>query len=165
MQTKKTQSPESFWARVDKKGPDDCWEWQRCIGGTGYGIVRWGRRAYSTHRVAAFLVGKLVSLKFTGDWRSKSCVLHTCDNRRCCNPAHLEIGTQSKNMFDAYARKRKAELVGGDNPFAKLSDEQAREIRQQYERGSYSERSLASAYGVSRATIRGVLSGSKYKNA
>jgi hypothetical protein len=32
------------------------------------------------------------------------CVLHSCDNKQCINPDHLELGAQSKNVQDAYIR-------------------------------------------------------------
>ena len=33
-------------------------------------------------------------------------VRHTCDNHRCCNPNHLLIGTQKRNMEDSVNRNR-----------------------------------------------------------
>jgi len=43
--------------------------------------------------------------------------MHTCDvryrvgdttNRRCCNPAHLKLGTPSQNTLDRHAKGRTA---------------------------------------------------------
>ena len=33
-------------------------------------------------------------------------VRHKCDNRECCNPFHLEIGTQAQNIQDMIERGR-----------------------------------------------------------
>lgn len=33
-------------------------------------------------------------------------VLHTCDNRACCNPLHLYLGTNSQNIRDKVERDR-----------------------------------------------------------
>jgi hypothetical protein len=33
-------------------------------------------------------------------------VCHSCDNRLCCNPAHLWVGTRKQNMEDCLAKAR-----------------------------------------------------------
>lgn len=39
-------------------------------------------------------------------------ILHSCDNPRCFNPAHLRVGTHQENMDDMVARNRSK----GPNP-------------------------------------------------
>ena len=33
-------------------------------------------------------------------------IMHTCDNRACCNPEHLVLGTQSENIQDCHNKGR-----------------------------------------------------------
>lgn len=33
-------------------------------------------------------------------------IRHKCDVKKCCNPAHLEVGTASQNAYDYYLRGR-----------------------------------------------------------
>lgn len=66
-----------------------CWEWQGSISQAGYGNISRNRRTNVTHRyVYELLVGKI----------PEGLVLdHTCNNRRCCNPSHLQPVTRSEN--------------------------------------------------------------------
>lgn len=61
-------------------------------------------------------------------------VLHKCDNRKCCNPNHLFLGSMSTNQKDAYAKGRKVQ-PRSKHVNAKLSPEQVRAIRYRYAQG------------------------------
>jgi hypothetical protein len=87
--------------RVSEAG---CWEWQGALSAKGYGRVKIDRRLYLPHRVTAFAFGLVDSVADDSD--RKVCVLHECDNRRCCNPAHLKAGGMSENMKDCATRGR-----------------------------------------------------------
>lgn len=90
--------PELFWSRLRKSGPDGCWVWTGFIGPNGYGTTAVGRRPLATHRAAWILThGPIPPGMF---------VCHHCDNKPCCNPKHLFIGTCKDNMRDMAAKGR-----------------------------------------------------------
>lgn len=91
-----------FWGKVKRGAPNECWEWQGGHFAQGYGITQWNRRNVGAHRVAYALThgGELPDLY----------VCHSCDNRSCCNPAHLWLGTPQDNMTDMM---RKGRAAGG----------------------------------------------------
>ena len=39
-----------------------------------------------------------------GEITNSLCVLHKCDNKRCCDPAHLYLGTRKENNRDKFYR-------------------------------------------------------------
>ena len=147
----KKQSPKTFWERV-KKQDTGCWEWEGSINSTGYGTCAWDGAVYVTHRIAAWLYGMIEDIPAPRNADNPTHVLHVCDNRKCCNPDHLFLGSYSDNMQDAYNKKRKVQPKGDKHPNSKLSNSQASEIRILYAKGS-SQKALATSYGVSQAAI------------
>jgi hypothetical protein len=131
----------NFHAKVKRSGPDDCWEWQ---GSTrdGYGrLVRGGRDLWA-HRVAFEVVhGAIPAGLF---------VLHSCDNRRCCNPAHLFVGTRADNVADMIAKGRSVfhEWRGDRAHRRKVTSEQVAQIRAEYAAGGISQRELGERFGI-----------------
>lgn len=87
-------------ALVDRSaGPEGCWPWQGTIHPDGYAIAYFrGVGQVKVHRVALAATGiDLTPGRF---------VLHTCDNRRCVNAAHLYEGTAADNGRDMAVRGR-----------------------------------------------------------
>lgn len=79
-------------------------------------------------------------------------VMHTCDNPRCINPAHLKLGTTLGNIKDRQEKRRN---------YKKLTDEQVRFVRDMYkpydrELGSAA---LARRFGVDASTINRAANG------
>lgn len=142
---------EQFWGSVDSSaGPLACWPWNKCVV-FGYGKLRWGpsQRIMHASRVAYELAVGTIPVGML--------VCHTCDNPRCCNPAHLFIGTQSDNMRDAATKGRiswqqQGANAGERNPRAKLSDDDIRRIRA-LNRTGVSYRAIAEQFGISDVTV------------
>lgn len=120
-----TTPSERFWSKVLIGEPDECWEWQGSYTTTGYGLAVLcfeGVRVHRSNRIAWTLANnRLPELH----------ILHSCDNRKCCNPVHLRQGTNYENVRDCIERGRKVTgcVVGEQHPHAKLTENDVREIR------------------------------------
>lgn len=101
--TAKGTPQERFWARVEKRSPQECWPWTGARNGNGYGRMKIDGQLYLAHRLAYEFAKR--PLKDNGDYHG-AVVRHTCDNPTCCNPAHLVRGDQRKNVADMVKRGR-----------------------------------------------------------
>jgi len=140
-----------------------CWEWTGAKAGAGYGHVVIDGKFYYTHRLAAF-----VWLDF--DLRSPLLVCHNCpsgDNRRCFNPAHLFIGTQTDNLRDCVAKGRhkpaRYPQPGEMNPRAKLTEEEVRGIKRRLADGGRTTE-LAREFQVVPSVISNIKYGRRWKH-
>lgn len=113
-----------FWSKVQRGMCNECWEWQGCLKGSGlgYGAICLRGRMVRAHRV-------VLALSLNRELLPTEHALHTCDNTRCCNPAHLYVGDHVQNMKDTAVRNRRVGLKGSANPRAKLTEEAVRIIR------------------------------------
>jgi hypothetical protein len=158
----KPQTAENFWSRVRRAGVDECWEWVGSCNSTGYGTVMWQQKAYTAHRVAAWLSGLVDSPSTPVSSREPTHVLHRCDNRKCCNPSHFFLGTFSDNQRDAYRKRRRAQPQGAAHVNAKLTTAQVAEIRARYAAGEL-QVPLAREYGVSQRAVSLIVRKETYK--
>jgi hypothetical protein len=116
-----------FWRKVDCSG-DGCWEWQTCVNSNGYGAFGvLGAQVYA-HRIALQLSGVDVPVHM--------CTLHSCDNRRCCRPSHLRVGTDAENIADRDSRGRHGSITmpgyherGEQAHGSKLTESEARRVK------------------------------------
>lgn len=93
----------SFWDRLDRSGgPGACWLWTGARSSSGYGTLKVGGRTVLAHRRAYELA--------RGSIAPGLVVMHACDQRPCCNPAHLSLGSHRDNARD---RSRKGRTRGG----------------------------------------------------
>ena len=93
-----------FCDRVDNSaGQDACWPWTGAINKSGYGSYGVGGVIRTASRVAYELANGPIP---TGKGYHGIVVMHSCDNRKCCNPRHLSLGSQSDNNQDRDKKRR-----------------------------------------------------------
>ncbi len=161
-------TPRTFWSRVDRGDPGSCWNWLGAQTSSGYGNLTWHGQHVQAHRVAYFLhhggIGLHTNFRQIGVARRyRRFVLHRCDNRLCCNPGHLFLGSMRANQLDAYAKGRKTQPQS-QHVNAKLTATQVTEIRQLYDAGEMHQIPLARAYGVSQRVISLIVRRESYKD-
>ena len=117
----------------------DCIEHTQKGNGKGYGHTNRNGANVHLHRLA-YVEDNGLTLE---DIKGKV-VRHRCDNPRCINPKHLEIGTYVDNYQDMVSRGRHV---------YKLTNSQVAEIRSLYATGEIKQIRLAERYGVTPTQI------------
>jgi hypothetical protein len=84
-----------FWAKVDKRGPDECWEWTACTDNCGIGIFYF-KKSTKPHLFAwALKHGEIIN---------GHSVLRLCQNKGCVNPDHYELKDDEKRFHSKYKK-------------------------------------------------------------
>lgn len=83
--------------------PSPCHEWTGPTSGTGRG-GGYGRMSLNGQTVATHIVAYT---HYYGYVPSRRQVDHLCNNRLCCNPAHLELVTHARNQKRRASRAKK----------------------------------------------------------
>lgn len=104
-----------FWGLVDRGEPNLCWPWKGFVNQDGYAsfsVFTNGRSNILAHRLSLILsVGE-----------SDGCLARQrCENRICCNPAHIYWATRSEIGKSLANRIRKATIIRTIDIFPDIS--------------------------------------------
>lgn len=154
--------PQRFWAKVDIRGPNDCWLWKGRCGPRGHGEIFSGISGLKNNNVYAH---RAVWILCRGPIPKGKMLLHKCPGRHhsgCVNPAHLKPGGHGENGRDMTEQFSKGFLPKPKRPpvrsaIVKLSQQKADEIWNKYtgKMGQLSE--LAKEYGVCQGRIANMI--------
>jgi hypothetical protein len=146
---------ERFWEKVDKKDENECWEWKGAITSRGYGSILNGSKLESAHRVAYILRN--------GKIPDEMLVLHSCDNRKCCNVNHLFLGTYQDNMDDMVSKERSYKPIGEKHPNTDLTWDIINEIREKYSKG-WTVKKLSEEYNINISVLYSIIENINWKD-
>jgi hypothetical protein len=76
-----------------------CWVWTGMVSSKGYGMTSWNTKPVCIHR-------RIYEVSHSRLLATEEFVCHTCDERRCWNPAHLFVGDAEANNNDCAAKGR-----------------------------------------------------------
>lgn len=131
---------ERFLAKIDKDGENGCWNWTAGKHGRGYGHFYTGKHKSGKHMDFAHRASYKM---YKGDIPEGLEVMHMCNNTSCVNPDHLELGTHSENIRNAY-RDGLFKM-----PKTKLTREQVLAIRAD----SRQQKEIALEYGIDNSVV------------
>jgi hypothetical protein len=122
-----------------------CWEWKLALTMWGYGRMKYDGKTRGAHRMAY--------TAFIGPIPKGKIVCHKCDNRKCCNPDHLFLGTHQENSFDMVEKGRS--LFGERHKLSKISDSEAIEIIRMIESGMKTKE-ITTIMGLKKGVVNGI---------
>lgn len=140
-------------SKHSERAPSGCLVWTASTRPDGYGQVGSGKKNCAAHRAS-------YAATF-GPIPENMCVLHSCDNRRCIEPKHLNLGTRADNTADMVAKGRAGGAKGEKHSKAKLSNDEVLAIRGLRHLGRIE---VSRMFGVDESSIRSIWSGKTWKH-
>ena len=141
-----------FWEKVSHPG---CLIWLGARNSWGYGTFSMAPQKNINASRAAWILTK-------GEIPEGMDVLHTCNNKLCCNVEHMYLGTDKENADD---RKKAGSVPRGESAWnATLTEAQVKEIlaRKTGKRGEAAQ--FAKEYGVKIGAVGAILRGASWKH-
>jgi len=145
-----------FQNLIVEGAPDECWSYSGPKM-QGYGVFR-------ASNGVRYQARKIIYAIAHGDLPPKKFVRSSCNNRGCCNAAHLYAGDTASNgrLRDA-RRHHDAVLAAAKVLPRKLTENEVRSIRVRVA-GGVLQAELAKEYGVTRYCIEQVVSRRTWKD-
>jgi hypothetical protein len=136
-----------------------CWLWLGTLVSGRYGGITCGSRTDGSRSVVP--AHRASYEAYVGPISDGLSVCHRCDVTQCVNPEHLFLGTHSDNMRDMAIKGRAKAKRGSDHPMSKLNASMVASMRMVYDAGGSSIREVANRFGLSKATVQRVMSGTR----
>lgn len=164
------QDRQHFFAQVKQGSDSECWLWTGGKSKTGYGQFNVAKSTWAAHRIAYYL--------HHNEDPGQLLVRHlVCDNPPCCNPMHLEKGTDADNKADCVRKGRQPRgdrhplfihperrPRGESHGCAKLKTSDILEIRSLWAQGGISKSELSRRFKVDRVHIRLIINRRTWKH-
>lgn len=144
---------EMFWKRainqkrIIDESIGECWETAR-----DRMQFSFQNKMMNAHRIAYIIKN--------GEIPDGLLIRHKCDNSKCINPEHLELGTHLDNMRDRQERGRTTK--GVQHHSAKLNDEIAMKIYNLKDKVSMSQ--IARDYGITKQSVSSIWKKKSWKH-
>jgi len=87
--------------KITRDPETNCWNWNKSTR-EGYGQITIDGVHWTTHRYVATIIFGVIP--------EGHVVRHSCDNRLCCNPGHLRLGTHKDNWKDSESVHRESHV-------------------------------------------------------
>lgn len=106
--------------KAHTKWVNGCLEWTATLSQNGYGVFVYNKKTVNASRA--------VWIAHHGEPIKGLCVIHHCDNRKCCLLKHLALATHESNTYDMLKKGR--DSWEGSRKFPIGTREKAWELRQ-----------------------------------